>query len=39
MPAVLLCFTIACLAFIHIDNMNKLEKEANLAEEFKVTDQ
>ncbi len=27
LPIVLICFTILCLAFIHIDNMNKLNQE------------
>ncbi len=27
LPVVLICFTILCLVFVHIDNMNKLNKE------------
>ncbi|MEW7291998.1 hypothetical protein [Aquimarina sp. 2304DJ70-9] len=26
-PIALLCFTMACLTFVHIDNMNKISKE------------
>ncbi|SEK37363.1 hypothetical protein SAMN04487910_0372 [Aquimarina amphilecti] len=27
LPVVLICFTIFCLGFVHIDNMNELDKE------------
>lgn len=27
LPIILICFTILCLVFVHVDNMNKLGKE------------
>ncbi|WP_299443811.1 hypothetical protein [uncultured Aquimarina sp.] len=32
LPVVLICFTIFCLGFVHMDNMNELEKERNSIE-------
>lgn len=29
LPVILICFAICCLGFVHIDNMNKLEKETS----------
>ncbi len=27
LPIALICFTMFCLIFVHIDNMNKIQKE------------
>ncbi len=27
LPIILICFTIFCLGFVHIDNMEKIDKE------------
>ncbi len=38
-PTVLLCFAMACLGYIHIDNMNKIKKTTKLVEKSETTDQ
>ncbi|WP_157766010.1 hypothetical protein [Aquimarina aggregata] len=35
LPLVLICFTIFCLSYVHMDNMDKLEKRAVVKEEVK----
>ncbi len=35
-PIALICFTMACLIFVHIDNMNKISEE-NIALEMEDT--
>ncbi len=39
LPVVLISFTVICLCFVHIDNINKLDKELNTIQsqkEFKL---